>query len=43
MALKYTFDLKKEAELLDKSVERVLSKGIRTADLLQKRTKTIKY
>ena len=36
MALKYTFDLKKEAELLDKSVERVLSKGIRTADLLQK-------
>ena len=36
MALKYTFDLKKEAELLDKSVERVLSRGIRTADLLQK-------
>ena len=36
MALKYTFDLNKEAELLDKSVEGVLSKGIRTADLLQK-------
>ena len=36
MALKYTFDLNKEAQLLDKSVERVLSKGIRTADLLQK-------
>ena len=35
MALKYTFDLK-EAELLDKSVEKLLSKGIRTADLLQK-------
>ena len=35
-AKKYTFDLKKEAELLDKSVEGVLSKGIRTADLLQK-------
>jgi hypothetical protein len=39
MALRYTFDLKKEADLLDKSVERVLHSGIRTADLLQKKDK----
>ena len=39
MALRYTFDLKKEADILDKSVEKVLHKGIRTADLLQKKNK----
>ena len=39
MALRYTFDLKKEADLLDKSVDRVLHSGIRTADLLQKKDK----
>ena len=37
MALRYTFNLKKEADLLEKSVEKVLQKGIRTADLLQKK------
>ncbi len=36
MALRYTFDLKKEADILDKAVEKVLYNGIRTADLLQK-------
>ena len=36
MALRYTFDLKKEADVLDKAVEQVLHNGVRTADLLQK-------
>ena len=36
MALRYTFDLKEEADILDRAVEQVLYNGIRTADLLQK-------
>ena len=39
MALRYTFDCKREADILDKSVEKVLRNGIRTADLLQKKNK----
>ena len=47
MALKYTFDLHNEAHMLESAVEKVLQKGIRTADLLQKtdavpaRTRTV--
>ena len=39
MALKYSFDLGKEAEILENAIERVLAKGIRTADLMQERNK----
>ena len=39
MALKYSFDLGKEAEVLENAIERVLAKGIRTADLMQERNK----
>ena len=35
MALRYSFNRGKEADLLDKAVEEVLAKGARTADLLQ--------
>ena len=35
MMLRYSFDLKDEAELLDKAVESVLSAGLRTADIMQ--------
>ena len=39
MALKYSFDLGKEAEVLENAIEKVLAKGIRTADLMQERNK----
>ena len=39
LALKYSFDLGKEAEVLENAIERVLAKGIRTADLMQERNK----
>ncbi len=39
MALKYSFDLGKEAEILENAIERVLAKGVRTADLMQERNK----
>ena len=39
MALKYSFDLGKEAEVLENAIERVLAKGVRTADLMQERNK----
>jgi 3-isopropylmalate dehydrogenase len=35
MMLRYSFDLKDEAALLDKAVESVLSAGLRTADIMQ--------
>ena len=35
MALKYSFGLLKEAELLEKAVEQALANGVRTPDLLQ--------
>ena len=35
MALRYSFDLGKEATRIETAVEKVLSDGIRTADLLQ--------
>ncbi len=33
MALRYTFDLADDADLVEKAVEKVLAKGIRTADI----------
>ncbi|MGF1608390.1 MAG: 3-isopropylmalate dehydrogenase [Kiloniellales bacterium] len=35
MMLRYSFDLQDEAALLEKAVERVLSAGLRTADVMQ--------
>ena len=35
MALRYSFDLSEEAELLERSIENVLARGIRTTDLMQ--------
>jgi 3-isopropylmalate dehydrogenase len=33
MMLRYSFDLGADADLIEKAVDRVLSKGIRTADI----------
>lgn len=41
MMLQYSFKLLKEAERVEKSVERVLGKGLRTADLAKKGEKTV--
>ena len=35
MALRYSFDMGAEADMLEKAVEQVLAKGIRTGDLMQ--------
>lgn len=35
MALRYSFDMGADADLLEKAVEQVLAKGIRTGDLMQ--------
>lgn len=35
MALRYSFDLPKEADLVDRAVENVLAGGLRTADIMQ--------
>jgi 3-isopropylmalate dehydrogenase len=35
MALRYSFDLATEADLLDRAIARVLDKGLRTADIMQ--------
>ena len=37
MALRYSFDLGNEALLLERAIEKVLAKGIRTADLMQEK------
>ncbi len=37
MALRYSFDLGDEALLLERAIEKVLAKGIRTADLMQEK------
>jgi 3-isopropylmalate dehydrogenase len=36
MALRYTFDMGDEADLLEKAVKEVLDKGLRTGDIMQK-------
>ena len=36
MALRYTFDMPEEADLLEKSAKEVLDKGLRTGDIMQK-------
>jgi 3-isopropylmalate dehydrogenase len=33
MMLRYSFDYKKEADMLDKAITNVLNNGIRTADI----------
>ncbi|MEM9523280.1 MAG: 3-isopropylmalate dehydrogenase [Pseudomonadota bacterium] len=35
MALRYSFDLGKEADMVEKAIETVLAKGVRTGDLMQ--------
>ena len=35
MALRYSFDLRKEADLVDKAIASVLDKGLRTGDIMQ--------
>ncbi len=41
MALKYSLDLDKEANILEKAVEDVLDDGLRTKDILSKETKEV--
>ena len=41
MALRYSLDLDKEADLLEKSVQNVLDKGLRTKDIMSQGTKEV--
>ena len=41
MALRYSFDLDKEANILDDAVQKVLDSGIRTKDIVSKGTKEV--
>ena len=41
MALRYSLDLDKEAEALEKAVQIVLNKGLRTKDILSKGTREV--
>ena len=41
MALKYSLDLDKEAEQLDKAVQSVLDDGLRTKDIMSKNMKEV--
>ena len=41
MALRYSLDLDKEAESLEKAVQSVLNEGLRTKDILSKGMKEI--
>jgi len=41
MALKYSLDLDKESEILEKAVQQVLDDGLRTKDILSKGTKEV--
>ena len=36
MMLKYSFDMQKESNLIEKSIQSVLSKGLRTLDIKEK-------
>jgi 3-isopropylmalate dehydrogenase len=35
MMLRYSFDLKDEADLIEKAVKNALDKGVRTGDIMQ--------
>ena len=39
MALRYSLDLEKEADVLDKAVQKVLDNGLRTKDIMSKNMK----
>ena len=41
MALRYSLDLDKEADNLDKAVQKVLDEGLRTKDILSKGKKEV--
>ena len=41
MALKYSLDLDKEANLLDAAVQKVLDDGLRTKDIMSKGKKQV--
>ena len=41
MALRYSLDLDKEAEALEKAVQKVLNEGLRTKDILSKGMKEV--
>jgi 3-isopropylmalate dehydrogenase len=41
MMLRYSFDMQKEADLLDKTIRHVLAEGYRTKDILQAMTKQV--
>src|SRR5262249_59598859 len=41
MMLRYSFDLKEEADLVDNAVKRVLDSGLRTGDIMQPGMKKI--
>ena len=41
MALRYSLDLEKEADQLDKAVQSVLDEGLRTKDILSKNMKEV--
>ena len=41
MALKYSLNLEKEADNLDKAVQKVLDDGLRTKDILSKGKKSV--
>ena len=43
MALKYSLDLDKEAEQLDKAVQSVLDDGLRTKDIMSKNMKSLYF
>ena len=41
MMLKYSFDMKEDSELIEKAVQNVLNKGLRTADIKEGAEKII--
>ena len=41
MALRYSLDLEKEADLLDDAVQKVLDDGLRTKDIISKGNKEV--
>ena len=41
MMLKYSFDMQEESDLIEKAIENVLSKGLRTLDIQQQDTKYV--
>ena len=41
MALRYSLDLGKEADLIDKAVQSVLDEGLRTKDIMSKNMKEV--